>query len=125
MDQLSGRWNFGLWVGKRGRNDEHAVLTLDGVQQCRRCLRRRPDLEQRGVEVPRQAIGLLQKLDGKSVHEHEATEPTLDVGDGREQHVTKRMVTDTGPTIGCPRCNHGEGSNPDTYRKRMGETLGP
>ena len=39
MNQLSGRWDLGFWVGKLGRTDEHEVLTLDGVQQCRGCLR--------------------------------------------------------------------------------------
>ena len=88
MDKVSDRWDIVLWVGKLGRTDKHAVLTLDGVQRCR------SEPEQRDVEVRRQAFSLPWKLDGKSVHEHEVTEPTLDVGDGRKQNVTKRMATD-------------------------------
>ena len=62
------------------------------------------------------------KLDGRSVHEHTATGPTLCSDNGRTQYITKRMVSDAGPTPGCPRCNCGEVSHCDVYRKCMGET---
>ena len=45
MDKLSDRCDIGLWIGKLGRIDEHAMLTLEGVQRCRG-LRRRPEFEQ-------------------------------------------------------------------------------
>ena len=74
------------------------INMLDGIQRYR-SLRRRPELEQRDVEVFRQAVGLPWKN-------------------------ANPVRTNAGPTLGCPRWNSGQGSHSNVSRKRMGETLG-
>ena len=106
---------MGLFVGKAERSNEYLLLTSEGLG--------RSNAVRRCADGERFEAALVEEVRGYPWNPHELALPAnkgtgadryVRAEDACKLYVTKKMVTEKGPTKGCPRCEKVANNKPQT-----------